>query len=60
MLDGSPLLDIKPFIALFDNRNETVHGWFDACPRPLPAEHRPPPGEQRHDPAGTARAHTLC
>ena len=42
MLDGSPLLDIKPFIAVFDNRIGSVHGWFDTCPRPLVAEHRPP------------------
>jgi tRNA (Thr-GGU) A37 N-methylase len=46
MLDGSPLLDIKPFIGLFDNRSGTVHGWFDACPRPLPGEHRHSPGTE--------------
>lgn len=29
MLDGTPLLDIKPFIPLFDNRTEVRSGWFD-------------------------------
>jgi tRNA-Thr(GGU) m(6)t(6)A37 methyltransferase TsaA len=28
ILDGTPLLDIKPFIASFDSRNVTKCGWF--------------------------------
>ncbi|MDD1677424.1 MAG: tRNA (N6-threonylcarbamoyladenosine(37)-N6)-methyltransferase TrmO [Methanomicrobiales archaeon] len=49
MLDGSPLLDIKPFIGLFDNREDTVDGWFDTCPRPLPGEHHPPYDDEKED-----------
>ena len=29
MLDGTPLLDIKPFFAQFDNRPDAVSGWLD-------------------------------
>lgn len=29
MLDGTPLLDIKPFFARFDNREDAVSGWLD-------------------------------
>ncbi|RUT77915.1 tRNA (N6-threonylcarbamoyladenosine(37)-N6)-methyltransferase TrmO [Ancylomarina longa] len=29
MLDGTPLLDIKPFFAEFDNRENTSSGWLD-------------------------------
>jgi tRNA-Thr(GGU) m(6)t(6)A37 methyltransferase TsaA len=29
ILDGSPLLDIKPFYSRFDNRTDTVCGWLD-------------------------------
>jgi len=28
MLDGSPLLDIKPYVSLFDHRENVVDGWF--------------------------------
>lgn len=28
MLDGTPLLDIKPFFTQFDNRPEAVSGWL--------------------------------
>jgi len=28
MLDGSPLLDIKPYVPLFDARNEANSGWL--------------------------------
>ena len=27
MLDGTPVLDIKPFAARFDNREDTCDGW---------------------------------
>lgn len=30
ILDGTPLLDIKPFIAAFDNRDEVRMGWFES------------------------------
>ena len=30
MLDGSPLLDIKPYIARFDRRDDVRCGWQDA------------------------------
>ncbi|MBN2209426.1 MAG: tRNA (N6-threonylcarbamoyladenosine(37)-N6)-methyltransferase TrmO [Candidatus Coatesbacteria bacterium] len=29
MLDGSPVVDIKPFIARFDTRSDTRSGWQD-------------------------------
>lgn len=29
MLDGTPLLDIKPFFTQFDNRPDAVSGWLD-------------------------------
>ena len=29
ILDGTPLLDIKPFIAQFDNRENAKSGWLD-------------------------------
>ncbi|WP_421918336.1 tRNA (N6-threonylcarbamoyladenosine(37)-N6)-methyltransferase TrmO [Marinifilum sp.] len=29
ILDGTPLLDIKPFFSKFDNRSEAVSGWLD-------------------------------
>ncbi len=29
MLDGTPLLDIKPYIELFDSRADTSTGWMD-------------------------------
>ena len=27
VLDGTPLLDIKPFVPLFDNRSDAKSGW---------------------------------
>lgn len=29
MLDGTPLLDIKPYVALFDEREKTSFGWLE-------------------------------
>ncbi len=29
MLDGSPLLDIKPYVAWFDQRGDVVSGWLE-------------------------------
>jgi tRNA-Thr(GGU) m(6)t(6)A37 methyltransferase TsaA len=29
ILDGTPILDIKPFIARYDNREKTRNGWQD-------------------------------
>jgi tRNA-Thr(GGU) m(6)t(6)A37 methyltransferase TsaA len=29
ILDGTPLLDIKPFVASYDNRNEAREGWLE-------------------------------
>jgi tRNA (adenine37-N6)-methyltransferase len=34
MFDGTPLLDIKPYVAEFDVRADTRAGWYDH--RPLP------------------------
>jgi len=30
IVDGTPLLDIKPFVPGFDSPNEVDTGWFDA------------------------------
>ncbi len=30
MLDGTPLIDIKPFMRQFDNRPHAISGWLDA------------------------------
>ena len=29
MLDGTPLLDIKPYVKYFDSREDVVSGWLD-------------------------------
>ncbi len=29
MIDGTPLLDIKPYVKYFDSREEVVSGWLD-------------------------------
>ena len=29
MLDGSPLIDIKPFFKTFDNRTDAISGWLE-------------------------------
>ena len=29
VLDGTPLLDIKPYVRYFDSRNDAVCGWLD-------------------------------
>jgi tRNA-Thr(GGU) m(6)t(6)A37 methyltransferase TsaA len=29
MIDGTPLLDIKPYIKYFDQRDEVISGWVD-------------------------------
>jgi len=39
VLDGTPLLDIKPYCAKFDRRSNTRHGWYDAVD-PTTAERR--------------------
>lgn len=31
MLDGTPLLDIKPYVPMFDAHPSARAGWFDAC-----------------------------
>ena len=29
MVDGTPLLDIKPYVKYFDNREDVISGWLD-------------------------------
>jgi len=29
MIDGTPLLDIKPYVKYFDSRENVVSGWLD-------------------------------
>ncbi len=41
MLDGTPLLDIKPYVPLFDQRQETRVGWLEPHLKTL--EHGPQP-----------------
>ena len=31
MLDGTPLLDIKPYVSLFDAREDVLDGWFNTA-----------------------------
>ena len=33
LLDGTPVLDIKPYVPLFDPRETTRTGWFDEAGR---------------------------
>ena len=41
VLDGTPLLDIKPYIARFDSFPEATEGWFSGV------QNRPkPPGRE--------------
>lgn len=35
ILDGTPLLDIKPFYSIFDNRENTRNGWLNKIEGPL-------------------------
>ena len=37
MLDGTPLLDIKPYAPKFDNYPARRSGWLDSAPRTMPA-----------------------
>jgi tRNA (Thr-GGU) A37 N-methylase len=30
ILDGTPLIDIKPYVYQFDHRDEVKNGWVDA------------------------------
>jgi len=30
VLDGTPLLDIKPYVKQFDHRDEVTSGWVDS------------------------------
>ena len=29
VLDGTPLLDIKPYVSYFDSREEVISGWVE-------------------------------
>jgi len=29
VLDGTPLLDIKPYVKYFDSRDNAISGWLD-------------------------------
>nr|WP_319509315.1 tRNA (N6-threonylcarbamoyladenosine(37)-N6)-methyltransferase TrmO [uncultured Draconibacterium sp.] len=40
MLDGTPLIDIKPFFRQVDNRPDAVSGWLDSKDDDLPAKQR--------------------
>ena len=40
MLDGTPLIDIKPFFRQVDNRPDAVSGWLDSKDENLPSRHR--------------------
>ncbi len=50
MLDSTPLLDIKPFVKAFDNRESTRDGWVDAqCLEGLSAGEATPESLGRRD-----------
>lgn len=38
MLDGSPLLDIKPYVPAFDHQSEVRSGWFDETEREVASQ----------------------
>lgn len=40
MLDGTPLIDIKPFFRQADNRPNAVSGWLDSMDEDLPSTQR--------------------
>ncbi len=40
MLDGTPLIDIKPFFRQVDNRPNAVSGWLDSKDDDLATKHR--------------------
>jgi tRNA (adenine37-N6)-methyltransferase len=37
MLDGTPVLDLKPYVAYCDAHPQAGNGWLEATPDPLPA-----------------------
>jgi len=39
ILDGTPIVDIKPFIARFDTRENAISGWQDGIPDDVAALH---------------------
>jgi tRNA-Thr(GGU) m(6)t(6)A37 methyltransferase TsaA len=39
MLDGTPLLDIKPFVPEFDNRLDAASGWLSSSSKRLEDDH---------------------
>ncbi|QBG48114.1 tRNA (N6-threonylcarbamoyladenosine(37)-N6)-methyltransferase TrmO [Verrucomicrobia bacterium S94] len=40
MLDGSPLIDIKPFFRNVDNRPDAVSGWLEGKEEDIASKHR--------------------
>lgn len=40
MLDGTPLIDIKPFFRQVDNRPNAISGWLDSKDDDFPAKQR--------------------
>ena len=40
MLDGSPLIDIKPFFNQVDNKPDAVSGWLEAKDSDIASKHR--------------------
>jgi tRNA (adenine37-N6)-methyltransferase len=55
MLDGTPLLDIKPFVRVFDNRKNSRDGWVDMQHlMNLPAEKATPRGLRGGDAGRTS------
>ncbi len=52
LLDGTPILDVKPYVPYADAFPEARAGWIDAIPRDAPqfARRPPPPPRARSDP----------
>lgn len=53
LLDGTPVLDIKPYVPYADAFPDAAAGWLDTLQGPIDGPDRPtkPPGRKRADPA---------
>lgn len=47
ILDGTPILDIKPYVPYADAFPDSRAGWIDAIPRDAPQVGRPPGARHR-------------
>jgi tRNA-Thr(GGU) m(6)t(6)A37 methyltransferase TsaA len=52
LLDGTPVLDLKPYIADYDAFPQAARGWLDGLSAPGPDHRRPAPPPDRPAPRG--------